>query len=334
MDIQSFLRLQGLFGSGANLAQPGLDTYSSPEMNTSNPMPIQADNADLMNQYQPRHSISDQLTSTLGDMPERPVPGRLRNIGAALAGFGVGSNAQAVVGGQPIGFKFNPQAADYASDKVKYGDFDNQLADWQNKVKSLGIGATEEDRANAGEITRLKNNATNEINQQKVDVANKRADAYQQNADTKIKEEADKHEYSMQKLRDNVESADKKLVLAKQNFDLKKNSTEAMQAYHNAELASIAARREAQTEDDKFKLEDTKRRTDSILERNKILNEAIQGKETDTSVTYDKAGNVVGKKVTSGLRQSVITDPETGHKYDTSSWSNADKAAAAAKGWR
>jgi hypothetical protein len=337
MDIQSFQRLMSLFPP---MAQPGLDTYSNSGL--TNPEPVEnVDNADLMNQYQPKHAISDQLVSKLGSMPERPVPGRLRSIGAALAGFGAGSSAQGIVGGQPIGYKYDPRMADIASDKVKYGDFDNQLNDWQNQVKALGIGATEEDRANAGEVTRLKNNATNEINQQKVDVARQRADSYQQSIEVKEKAETDKHEFAMKKLADNVAQADKKLMLAKQNYELKKTSTEAMQAYHNAELASIAARREAQTEDDKFKREQLQRKNDSIIERNRILNEATSmksgatEKQTSTSI-FDANGKLTDRKVTTtGAKKSnVITDPETGHLYDTTTWSEGDKAAAAKKGWK
>src|SRR5258706_9411643 len=73
-----------------------------------------------------------------------------------------------------------------------------------------------------------------------------------------------------------------------------------MQAYHDAELASIAARREAQTEDDKFKLEDQKRKTDSTIEYNRIRSEALQsGKQTDTTITMDANGNPIAKRVIS-----------------------------------
>lgn len=307
MDLQSFQRLLSIFPANA-ITDSSNGTGLGPGMT----MPVDT-NADLTNSYEPRHQISDQLTDTLGNMPERPVPGRLRNIGAAIAGMGAGANAQGIVGGQPIGFKFDPRMANIASDQVKFGDYDNKLNDWQNKVKALGIGATEEDRANAGEVTRLRNEATNDINQQKVDVARQRADAYQQNADTKITEEANKHETAMAKLKAKIVESDEKLMLAKKNYELKKNSTEAMQAYHNAELASIAARREAQTEDDKFKLEDQKRRTDSIVERNKILNESTSmksgatEKETSTSI-YDSTGKITDRKVIrTGPTQDKVT---------------------------
>ncbi len=302
MDLQTFQRMMQIF-PGVN--DPSGGTGVGPGMMTSaNVSPSIPD----LDSYQPRTTISNKLTATLGDMPVRPDPSNLRKVGAAIAGFGAGGSAQAVVGGQPIGYKYDPKAADLASDKVKFGDFDNQLNDWQNQVKALGIGANEEDRANAGEVRRLAGNAKNEIDQQKIDVANKRADAYQQNADTKIKEEADKHEYSMQKLRDAVATADKKFAQLQKDYEVKKNNSEWLREYHQAELASIAARRAAQTEDDKFKLEDQKRRTDAQVELSRIRGEALKsGKETDTNYVYGPDGTtIISKRVKSGIVQKMV----------------------------
>lgn len=340
MDLQAFQRMMQIFPA-QGITDPSQGTGMGPGMNIMQaPDSISSDSVSPsipdLSTYQPRTAISDKLTQRLGEMPVRPEPGMLRKIGASIAGFGAGGSPQAVVGGQPIGYKYDPKAADVASDKVKYGDFDNQLNDWQNQIKALGIGANEEDRANAGEVKRLTGNAKTEIDQQKVDVANRRADAYQQNADTKIQEETDKHEFSMQKLRDAVATADKKLALAKQNYELKKNSTEAMQAYHNAELASIAARREAQTEDDKFKLEDQKRRTDAQIELSRIRGEALQsGKVTDTSVTMDKNGNPIAKRVVTrlGSTAQTLTDPDGG-SHDVTGWSQNDINQAKLRGWK
>jgi hypothetical protein len=80
-----------------------------------------------------------------------------------------------------------------------------------------------------------------------------------------------------------------------------------MQEFHQAELASINARREAQTEDDKFKLEDTRRRSDAYIERMRILNERTPGglKTTEQSL-YDASGKLIGsKKTTTGPTQGM-----------------------------
>jgi hypothetical protein len=329
MDLQAFQRMMQIFPgvndpSGGTGIGPGMN--QPPDINEMSPVDL--------NNYQPRTAISDQLTQRLSEMPIRPQPGMLRRIGAGIAGFGAGSSAQGIVGGQPIGYKFDPKAADLASDKVKYGDFDNQLNDWQNQVKALGVGANEEDRANAGEVKRLANNAKNDIDQQKVEVARQRADSYQQNADTKIKEETDKHEYSMQKLADAITNNDKKLALAQKEMESKNRSRESMAAYHDAEIQGMRLRDQYRAADAEGKLKLNQLRTDSTIEYNRIRSEALQsGKQTDTNLTYDAAGNVIGKRVTSGTPGKTITDP-SGKVYDTSSWSDADKAIAKAKGWK
>lgn len=301
MDIQNFLRLKSLFGQP--MAQPGIDTYSG-SMPPIEPM----GSGNELDTYQPRTAISSQLTSELGNMPIRPQPGMMRRIGASLAGFGAGANAQGIDHGQPIGFKFNPAAADLASDKVKYGDFDNQLSDWQNKVKSLSLGATEEDRANAGEITRLKNEAANDINQQKVGVAQQRADAYDKSMEVKELAEQNKHETAMAKIKANIEKADAQLALAKQKHEVNKKNTEFMQEFHNAELAARAAREEFHQKDAEFRNEQLQRRVDSTVERNKILNQSSSGsgKETTSSYEYDDQGRPKRKKVISGPAQGRV----------------------------
>src|SRR5258706_9649680 len=124
MDLQAFQRMMQIF-PGVN--DPSGNTGVGPGM-------VSSPNNDSLDTYQPRTDISSKLTSALGDMPIRPEPGMLRRIGAGIAGFGAGGSAQGIVGGQPIGYKYDPKAADFASNKVEYGDFDTQLNDWQNKI--------------------------------------------------------------------------------------------------------------------------------------------------------------------------------------------------------
>ena len=166
MDLQAFQRMMQIFpgvndpSNGTGMG-PGMQSIGGDMMPPAN---VQNDSLDT---YQPRTAISDQLTSHLANMPIRPEASNLRKIGASIAGFGAGGGAQAVVGGQPIGYSYNPDKAKKASDEVEFGNFDNQLNDWQNQIKALGIGANEEDRANAGEVKRLAGNAKNDIDQQK-----------------------------------------------------------------------------------------------------------------------------------------------------------------------
>src|SRR6185295_13859300 len=118
MDIQSFLRLKNLFPQP--MAQPGLDTYSNsadtmmPPLSGLDNTPAPDTNSNLLEAFQPRHTISDQYTSALSSMPQRPQPGALRNVAAAIAGMGAGASAQGISGGQPIGFKYDPRMDDIA----------------------------------------------------------------------------------------------------------------------------------------------------------------------------------------------------------------------------
>lgn len=303
------LRMRNLFGGVANMAMPGLDTsrLDTPDM-PDNTQPDDS-NTNLLSQFQPKTTNSDRLTEALGNMPERPTPSRLRQIGASIAGLGAGSSAMGISSGQPIGFKFNPASADLARDKVNYGDFDNQLNDYQNKIKTLALGANEEDKANAGEVKRIAGEEQRNINQQKADIL-------QQIADTLA--EKNKNIYETKKAENlrKVGEADAKLALAKQALDLKKDSIEALQDYHKAELASIDARRKAQTEDDAFKLDETKRMHDAQIARLKVLNDNTgAGKEADTSYTYDKQGNITGRKTVtkpaSGMVRMLAKDGKT-----------------------
>jgi YD repeat-containing protein len=300
MDLQAFQRMMQLFPS-AGIPDPAQGGNMGPGMMPSSP---ESDISSGLDNYQPRTAISDKLTSTLGNMPVRPEPGMLRRIGASIAGFGAGGSAQGIAGGQPIGYKYDPKSADIASDKVKYGDFDNQLNDWQNQVKALGVGANEEDRANAGEVKRLAGNAKNEIDQQKVDVANKRADAYQQGQDTKEQGEINKHEYFMQKLSDKVDEDNAKLALAYKKYELSAKTTADLTERHKAQDAAKESKDAWQKADAEFKQEQLKRKNDSTIEYNRIRSEALKsGKETDTNVTYDAAGNRTGvRTITAPVR--------------------------------
>lgn len=328
MDIQSIARLMKTFPV---MAQPGIDT--SRLIDNTSPDDT---NTELLNSYQPRTAISDQLTSTLGNMPERPVPSRLRHIGAAIAGLGAGASPIGIAGGQPIGFKYNPLAADAARDKVNYGDFDNAMTDFQNKVKSLALGANEEDRANAGEVKRIAGDEQRNINQQKADIL-------QQQADTATEKNRNIYEVKKQENIRKVAEADSKLTLAKQKLDQNQENIDNLKEYHKAQLASIDARRRAQTDDDAFKLEETKRIHDAQIKRMEALNNKSDVKEREsTTELIDANGNVttdsakaVRKVTRSGVPKGtkILTSPDGKH-YDTSTWSEEDIQAAKAKGYR
>lgn len=310
MDLQSFLRMKDLFSQGANLAQPGLDTYSdsASSMNQapSDNTPPPTANQDLLDQFNPRHAITDQYTQALSNMPQRPVPGKLRNVAAAMAGLGAGSSPQGIAGGQPIGFKYDPRMTDIASDKVKYPDYDNQLQDWQNQVKALGLGATEEDRANLNEAKRLAGNADREIKEQGINIK-------QQQVDINRKKENDIYETKKREGLDKIAQADKVLTMRQKELELKGKTLETQAAWHQAATAANQARTEMERIEHEHKISVQQMNHEEAMAN---LEKKYLPKYTNTTATYNEAGQVTGRQsVTGPVRGNVRMirpNPSTG----------------------
>ncbi len=331
MDLQSYLRLVNNFPLPDDPSQgTGIGPGMQPQPDIQAPM---------NNGYNPRTAISSQLTDALGNMPQRPDVGMMKNIAAKIAGLGAGANAQGISGGQPIGFKYNPREAELASDEVKYGKYNNEMSDFQNRVKALGIGANEEDRYNTNERIRTNNAQTQEVNRQKADILQQRADAFDQQVAIADRKENDIHETKMADLDRKIKEADAKLELAKVKLGQGQQSIDNLKAFHDAQINSLNARHNADLAQKNHQLDEAKRMNDSRIERNKILNSKTAGtNESETEqVIRDEKGNITGSKVTKKgplTKTNIITDPKTNKQYDTSTWSDADKANAALRGWR
>ncbi len=295
---------------GMPMAQPGIDTqYGGGQVPPDESIDdTTAPSENALNGYVPRTAISTQLTNTLGNMPMRPQPSGLRNVAASIASLGAGAGAQGIAGGQPIGFSYNPDRAEKAYNDVNYGDYDNKMNDFQNQVKSLALGANEEDRANAGEVKRLYGEAKNDVDQQKVAVAQQRADSYQYAQEVKEKAETDKHESYMEKLKNDVAKADKAFAVANENLRIKGKTADNLNAYHMAQLAQVNARHATVVADLEFKHEQSKRRNDAYIERQRILNAGSPGspKTTTTEMEYNAAGQGTKKTVKSGPTQNLV----------------------------
>jgi len=325
MDNLSRLRMQNMFSPFPMNGDQPADSALPP----ATMQPLNAPDEIQSPEQRSNTPLSDQLTQLLGNMPQREEPGKLRSVAAAIAAFGAGGSPEGISMGQPIGYHYNPDAAKRASDNVIDAPYDKKLSDWATKAKALGIGATEEDRRN-------NNETVAGIKQQQIDVNQQRADAYQQNADTKIKEESDKHEYSMQKLADNVKTADAKLVQAAQKLKQNQNNIDNLKEYHQAELVSKDARTELMREDMTFKQNQSQLVNEARIKRMEILNQNNGTKQTVKTAKRDANGNIISTTSTTGPvgNSSLITDPSSGKQYDTSSWSDADKKAASDRGWK
>lgn len=332
------------------LLQPQMDPAPDDSLAVTGPYGVTNDSQSPQesNGYNPRTDLSSAYSNALQAMPQREAPGKMRSIFGAMAGLGAGVHPAGISGGQPVGFEGNPDLAMQTTDRATNAPYYRKLGDWNTNVTALGKGAAEEDRFNTNERIRANNVETQNINRQKAGILQQRADALDEQTRIKEETETNKHEYSMQKLTDNVAIADKKLALAKQKLDADVNNKDAQIEMHKAEYASLQARREAQTVMDKFKYEQLKRMTDAKIKRSELLNSlpnggtgrGMQERETITEM-LDKDGNVtsdsskaVSKRTVSGpSKQHILSDPD-GNKYDTTTWSAGDIAAAKARGWK
>lgn len=139
---EALLRLVSMFGSG-------LPMSSAPTPNAAQP-PQEDVVSRIMGQYQPQTQISEQYRDLLSNPPERTDPGMLGKIFGTMSALGAGAHPAGIVGGQPIGFiAGKPSEIAQGYDQTAYAPYYRDMEDWTNKSKALGLGAAEEDRANA-----------------------------------------------------------------------------------------------------------------------------------------------------------------------------------------
>lgn len=122
----------------------GVNTQTDPS--TPSPQTM----ADL---YHPSHVASDAYRQTLNEMPNRATddkPSVMRRIGGAIVGLGNGGEA---------------------GNEFTHRKFNNEMADYSNKVKLQGQGATEEDRSNVNARLVASDTIGKEQGQQKINAA-------------------------------------------------------------------------------------------------------------------------------------------------------------------
>jgi hypothetical protein len=208
MDMR-LLRLMSMFGAPQQIQQNDSAQVLNPVPQSLdvNPTPINPNNMGLqsgqisdappldpydpmarMKQlYQPRTAVSQSYADALNQMPEDQPISRGRGLAAIAAASLIGAR--------------NPQLGLETGNIVANGPNDRAKADWQNRVKVLGLGANEEDKYNANQ--RLLANETvsaeakdaaekekeranlvkEKQNQDKITNAEERTKIYQQKAD-------------------------------------------------------------------------------------------------------------------------------------------------------
>lgn len=309
--------------SGGSGIGPGLASLMNAFSGTNSP------------DYAPRTSNSSMFQNALANMPQRPESSGLRRVAGAIAGLGAGSSPLGIVGGSPIGFRYDPTREAFANEQVLDNGYNNKLNDWSTRVKALGLGATEEDRANTNERIRLNNEEANRIRQQ--------------NANTQQKKENDIRDSKINQLQQKSDEAQNKLDFAKAEAERKQGNADAIQKLHQATLDSLNAQRaldnarkdaqleelqkqhDAQTQNWERQRADYERRLDQLDPMNRPTTQK-------TEQVKDAQGNITGTKTTqTGKSQpnttTILTSPD-GKRYDTSTWSKEQIDAAKKAGYK
>lgn len=209
--LQLLSRLQNVFGSGIAGNDPSSSPISqqpptmAPPLNTAplNPSDVGGQQpppqpSDIPNPltsippFQPQTRMSGLYQQALSQMPQRPDASTLTEpdrINATMQGVAAGSSPLGISNGHVIGFKFNPQAANEASDQALYKGYYQKLQDWSDQIKPLGVAAAQEEKANidartahdqkVNEAVKVAAEQEREKNDRdKLAVSQQRADAY------------------------------------------------------------------------------------------------------------------------------------------------------------
>lgn len=171
-NLQNFARLAGIFQPSAGNA--GQVSIGDPnQVSAAQNQSLDASNNPATNSpapnsgFAPQLEMYNRLASSLDQMPVRPDLSKTQRVLAGLSSLAAGTSAQGIVGGQPIGFKFDPTKANEAGNEFLFNDYYNKLADWKTKTDTLSKAANEERQANAMGI-----------NAEKLKISQQRADAY------------------------------------------------------------------------------------------------------------------------------------------------------------
>lgn len=190
-------------GIGGNMPNPTSPT--SPDMGVGNmnaSPPQQQDNSDIMSQiaalFQPNNQQFNKVSQLVDQMPQRSSfhPSTMNKIAAFAAGLGTGSGAAHYYGGVPVGFEGDIPSGLKVQSAMLDKPYNDAMTDWKNKLEpteklsSIEGQRNTNDRLIGGQLLsneratkeRERKEAADAVKaeqgQQKIDIANKRADAY------------------------------------------------------------------------------------------------------------------------------------------------------------
>lgn len=146
------------------------DEYGTPLGGSDPNEELQNAIASIFKQYQPQHAFSDQLSSLIGQFPQRaPEPTGWRKLLAI--GGSLGGRPMAVSDGQPIGYVGNsPEQMAQSYETLTQAPYHRALNDWLAKVKPIETGAQDERYNNTNMRAILNAQANQLINERKVDL--------------------------------------------------------------------------------------------------------------------------------------------------------------------
>ncbi|MGA8765115.1 MAG: hypothetical protein WB562_19775, partial [Candidatus Sulfotelmatobacter sp.] len=127
-------------------------------------------NARMAQLYQPKSDASKAYMDAMNNMPDRSAyaPSMGRNILAAIAGLGA-AHPMGIAHGQPVGFEIDPNRQTQTMNAITDQPYNQALGDWSNKLKPLGVAATQEEKDNQNMRIAANNTLAREISAQGAD---------------------------------------------------------------------------------------------------------------------------------------------------------------------
>jgi len=139
-DLQEYMRLMSL-GQQGQMQQPG--------MNPSSVQPYDVTQR-LQQLYQPESSAQNRYNQLLQQFPQREKPGKLRQIGAALAGLSAVGPGNYTESGQAVGFRSDPIKQMQVQDQFLNRPYYQKMDDFTARLKPTAEAADIEARSNTG----------------------------------------------------------------------------------------------------------------------------------------------------------------------------------------
>lgn len=361
----SMLRIQNMYGNPQAIQQEDNsqvmnDSYSPdmvgesdiPSARPQDPMQIQSRFQQL---YQPQNTAQNNLSQILQQQPQREQPGKLRQIGSVLAGLGT-SGPATYYNGQALGFQSDPMKAMQAQDQFANAPYYDKMHDWENKIKPAEYAANLERQSNTNERTAVSQQVEREIQQQKADENERAAKAREKAIEQRNKISEERANIAQQRADTYQKIARGGTIVfdkdgegwmvnkdgTKEKLDLTKFTDKEKQEFKTDAALRLEHARAA----DASKLE-SQRQTGRAanIEKSGEIRKYVKvtpsgGNKPDTQKVvegFNAKGESQGKTVTTTRKPGEakqMTDPKTGHMYDTSTWSAKDIEEARKRGFK